>query len=446
MATTARAATTRAATTRATTKTTTRATKTTRRARATNEGETRAATGDDEDDARGDATRDDARARERESARRRDDAFSSFERALADAASLGSSSSSGRGWTRVDDAWALAPRAGVEAKAVVHFCGGAFVGASPQVTYGEFCERLVERGEVVVIATPVQLGLDHLRVADEAWQKYERASRALRKTMDGFDDLPVYGVGHSLGALVTVLIGSRYETKRRGNVLMSFNNKPATDAIPLFAELFAPGLQGLSPILDAAQKSPLRALQRNADAQLRELAPPLVKELLPILDTLEPVILEVADGRAEFTPTPEESAKLVRKYYAVRKNLLIKFTDDTIDETSALAATLAGAVAAEDIDLTVRTRKGDHVFPLWRDTGIDVPDEVYEAAEQGGEILAAFGDAFGIKADSSPLGLLREGFDRARTQAKEARSAPGVDENRILMNALVDDVVNWMAI
>ena len=39
------------------------------------------------------------------------------------------------------------------------------------------------RGEVVVIATPVQLGLDHLRVADEAWQKYERASRALRKTM-----------------------------------------------------------------------------------------------------------------------------------------------------------------------------------------------------------------------------------------------------------------------
>ncbi len=437
MATTARAATTRAATTRATTKTTTRATTTTRRARATNEGETRAATGDDEDD---------ARARERESARRRDDAFSSFERALADAASFGSSSSSGRGWTRVDDAWALAPRAGVEAKAVVHFCGGAFVGASPQVTYGEFCERLVERGEVVVIATPVQLGLDHLRVADEAWQKYERASRALRKTMDGFDDLPVYGVGHSLGALVTVLIGSRYETKRRGNVLMSFNNKPATDAIPLFAELFAPGLQGLSPILDAAQKSPLRALQRNADAQLRELAPPLVKELLPILDTLEPVILEVADGRAEFTPTPEESAKLVRKYYAVRKNLLIKFTDDTIDETSALAATLAGAVAAEDIDLTVRTRKGDHVFPLWRDAGIDVPDEVYEAAEQGGEILAAFGDAFGIKADSSPLGLLREGFDRARTQAKEARSAPGVDENRILMNALVDDVVNWMAI
>lgn len=113
---------------------------------------------------------------------------------------------------------------------------------------------------------------------------------------------------------------------------------------------------------------------------------------------------------------------MVQKYYAVRKNLLIKFVDDSIDETSDLAATLAGAEAAEDVDLTVRAKPGDHVFPLWRDTGIDVPDEVYEVAEQGGDMLAAFGDAFGLKADDSPLGLLREGFDNARRQAREAEN------------------------
>ena len=44
---------------------------------------------------------------------------------------------------------------------------------------------------------------------------------------------------------------------------------------------------------------------------------------------------------------------------------------------------------------------GDHVFPLWRDTGIDVPDSSAEVAEQGGDMLAAFGDAFGLKADDS---------------------------------------------
>ena len=374
------------------------------------------------------------------------DAFSSFERALAEAARMGAESSSARGWEKVGDAYVARPANGGEIKRVVHFCGGAFVGASPQVTYGYFLESMVERSGALVIATPVQLGLDHLRVADETWHKYERCVRTLRKEIPDFDELPVYGVGHSLGALITTLIGSRYETRRDGNVLISFNNRPATDAIPLFAELFVPGLRGLSPIIDAANKSPFRTMSRNADAQLREFAPPLVKELLPILDNLEPVILEIADGRAEFTPTPQESAKLVQKYYAVKRNLLVKFTDDSIDETSAIAATLAGAAAAEDIDLTVRTRQGDHVFPLWRDTGIEVPDEIYEVAEQGGEMLAAFGDAFGLKADGSPLGLLRESFDNMRTQARDARAAPGLDENKQRMRALVDEITDWMDI
>lgn len=371
------------------------------------------------------------------------DAFASFERALADASRM-SGSSSERGWEKVDDAYVLRPRNGTKATKLVHFTGGAFVGASPQLTYGYFLEQLVERGDVLVIATPVMIGLDHLRVTDEAWHKYERCKRALRETVEGLDDLPVYGVGHSLGSLVQVLMASRYEMKRDGNVLISFNNKPATDAIPLFAEVMVPGLRGLSPVIAAANNSPLRNITRAADAQLRDFAPPIVRELLPILDNLEPVIMEVADGRAEFTPTPAESAKLASKYYAVKRNLLVKFTDDTIDETGAVAATLASAAASEDIELTVRNRKGDHVFPLWRETGVELPDEVLQAAEQSADMFAAFGDALGVTADNSPLGLLRGGFDSLREQAKEARRAPGTDENMALMHALVDDILAWM--
>lgn len=37
-------------------------------------------------------------------------------------------------------------------------------------------------------------------------------------------------VGHSLGALLHALIGSRYPIVSSGNVLMSFNNRPATGA------------------------------------------------------------------------------------------------------------------------------------------------------------------------------------------------------------------------
>lgn len=348
-------------------------------------------------------------------------------------------------WETIEDAYVMRPRDGRTARAIAHFTGGAFVGAAPRATYGYFLEQLCDRGDVLVIATPINIALDHLRVTDEAWQKYERCKRTLRRTVNGLDELPTFGVGHSLGALVQVLMASRYEMKRDGNVLISFNNKPATEAIPLFAEVAVPGLRGLSPVLAAANNSPLRDITRAADAQFRGFAPPIVKELLPILDNLEPVILEVADGRAEFTPTPAESAKLVEKYYAVKRNLLIKFTDDTIDETGAIAATLASAVASADIELTVSSRKGDHVFPLWRDAGVEVPDAVFEAAEQGAGIVAAFGDAFGLKADNSPLGLLRGGFDSLREQAKEARRSPGADENMALMHALVDDILAWMS-
>lgn len=45
-----------------------------------------------------------------------------------------------------------------------------------------------------------------------------------------------YGVGHSLGALLHALIGSRYPIASAGNVLMSYNNRPATGEPPCSAD------------------------------------------------------------------------------------------------------------------------------------------------------------------------------------------------------------------
>jgi hypothetical protein len=59
-----------------------------------------------------------------------------------------------------------------------------------------------------------------------------------------------------------------------------------------------------------------------------------------VLDQLEPVLLEVANGADEFIPKPEDTKRLLRQYYAVKRNLLVRFRDDTIDETPQLAATL----------------------------------------------------------------------------------------------------------
>jgi|AntAceMinimDraft_1070359.scaffolds.fasta_scaffold66453_1 hypothetical protein len=88
-------------------------------------------------------------------------------------------SSGERGWRQVEGAWVLAPPGGVTPRAVVHFIGGAFVGASPQLTYRLFLEALTSRGSLLVVATPFGIGFDHLRIADETQFRFDRCIRTL---------------------------------------------------------------------------------------------------------------------------------------------------------------------------------------------------------------------------------------------------------------------------
>ncbi|CAL5418643.1 unnamed protein product [Camellia sinensis] len=123
-------------------------------------------------------------------------------------------------WSEVEGAWVLKPR-NSKPTSVVHFVGGIFVGAAPQLTYRLFLERLSEKG-ILVIATPYASGFDHFFIADEVQFKFDRCLRFLQETVQ---DLPTFGIGHSLGSVIHLLIGSRYAVQRNGNVLMAFNNK-----------------------------------------------------------------------------------------------------------------------------------------------------------------------------------------------------------------------------
>ncbi len=116
-------------------------------------------------------------------------------------------------WREVEGAFVLFPPNNRPPEAVVHFLGGAFVGAAPQITYRLFLEALVNRN-VLVIATPYGTNLDHLRSADECQFKFDRALRAVGPE---FTLLPTYGIGHSLGCVIQLLICSRYAVKVRGS-------------------------------------------------------------------------------------------------------------------------------------------------------------------------------------------------------------------------------------
>ena len=92
-----------------------------------------------------------------------------------------------------------------------------------------------------------------------------------------------------------------------------FNNKPATDAIPLFVPVVSPLMQGLSPLLSGYAASPLRGAAEALTQQLRGAAPPLLRELLPLLDQMEPLTLDVAAGRFVRCVAWHRGAFLMRK-------------------------------------------------------------------------------------------------------------------------------------
>jgi len=140
------------------------------------------------------------------------------------------------------------------AKGVVHFIGGAFVGAASQLTYRYALERVRDAG-YLVIATPYRLSFDYVSVCDAIEASLRAALREARRREPGLfgddDDAPteVIGVGHSCGALLQALLASKdpgddeddqSSPRRRRLALVSFNNKGATEAVPLFDELVVP--------------------------------------------------------------------------------------------------------------------------------------------------------------------------------------------------------------
>ena len=150
-------------------------------------------------------------------------------------------------WENLHGNWVLRPTeipgvddfdiSNSQPRAVIHFLGGAIVGKAPHIAYRYMLEKLASEG-FLIVATPFDLSFDHLTTCDEVLTKFEAVAPTLAKQ---YGALPVVGIGHSCGALLQVLISSLFpDTPRAANALLSFNNKPVSDAVPFFEEFFAP--------------------------------------------------------------------------------------------------------------------------------------------------------------------------------------------------------------
>ena len=209
-------------------------------------------------------------------------------------------------WQELSGNWVYLPER--EVKGIIHFLGGAFVATAPHVSYRSILEQLSRAG-YAIIATPFLNTFDHFAIAREVLNRFETVLERLRTTNKlsrGY--VPIYGVGHSMGCKLHLLIGSLYDVERSGNILISFNNYPVSKAVP-FMEQF-----NITPVLNV-----------------------------------------------EFAPSPLETEKLIAEHYSVRRNLLLKFTQDEIDQTAILNSVLQARFPNM---VTLRTLTGTHLTPL----------------------------------------------------------------------------------
>lgn len=216
-------------------------------------------------------------------------------------------------WQEISGNWVLLPPRPV---AAIHFLGGAFVATAPHLTYRRLLEFLADAGYVIV-ATPFINTFDHINIAETVLWSFDRAFHMLRRRGAIPADLPIYGLGHSMGCKLHLLIGSLFEVERSGNILLSFNNFAARESIPLM-EQFAQVLQQIAPVTPSL----------------------------------------------EFTPSPEETNRIIAQQYAIPHNLLVKFSNDTLDQTRTLAGLLQ---ARFDDRVEVCRLRGNHLTPVAQD-------------------------------------------------------------------------------
>lgn len=287
-------------------------------------------------------------------------------------------------------------------RALIHFIGGAFIGAVPEVTYSLFIELLTKQ-DFLIIATPYNVTFEHEVAAQAVHRKFRNCRAPLIEggfpsaglTSDDIARLPVFSVGHSNGALLQLLIGCIVKDDLpRANAVIAFNNKPAADAVPYFEQL-GPIVAQLTPIIAT---SPLYDLSRSLSGDslkgLLDVALPILpnydEESLHSLQNFTeqiPLVLDqVSRGISEFTPAPLENRGTIANDYTVQDTLLVKYKVDAIDESDIIEDVLRRRVEKFTGSLSKLTVNGNHITPCVQDIRWEV-GRVYTPVDGVGQVL-----------------------------------------------------------
>jgi len=244
-------------------------------------------------------------------------------------------------WQEISGNWVLIPP---NPLGVIHFLGGAFVATAPQLTYRWLLENLANHG-YIVIATPFVNTLDHWAIAQSVLKSFEFTLEKLRYLdLVRKRYLPIYGVGHSMGCKLHLLIGTETGIDRAGNILISFNNFPANKAIPFLEQFNQLNTQFNNQFLNPFNK--VFNDSNSSNSSNSNLSNNFFNQTI------------------EFTPNPEETKEIIASSYRIRRNLLVKFRKDDIDQTREIFNILDELFP--DM-VTIKRLPGSHTTPIAQD-------------------------------------------------------------------------------
>lgn len=276
-----------------------------------------------------------------------------------------------RPFTSLSTNQVLYPPSETKPKAVIHFLGAAFFGATPAL-YTTFLQSLASRGYVIV-ATPYNLAFDYLPLVEGIVKSWENVESELAFN---YGELPVIGIGHSAGAVFQCIAECFFPDAmpRAACVHISWNCRKANDAIPGFETFVSPFSKALISLRESVPSETIQQIEGLPERieQLVEagaLTPDIVKDsLLPsakdartFLDQIRPLLEVMAgEGVREFCPAPEDVVAGVEQLYRVPESLVVTFRGDTLDDGPVLQE----AMKMAGVEVSVAELAGSHLTPL----------------------------------------------------------------------------------
>ncbi len=289
----------------------------------------------------------------------------------------------------------LPPEAVERPTAVLHFVGGTFFGSLPKVWYRSLLEGIVRNTQCAVIATPIPVTLlksplHHISLSRKLRSSFEHAwTSVLEDEYGDLSDVPLCGVGHSLGARLLVVMATLSQNKALGTIpafksfiLVSFTNFGAAAGIPGVSTL----LRQSSTQERVSQVTRERGKRKNS-RKIREewwidnnQKEDEDEEWEGLIDDLQQLVKEqtarvrsalTPDAKdLEFFPSPDQLWKAIQddSRYSVPQTLLVQFDNDAIDQSSRLAQIL---FATNSSEVHFARLRGAHLTPVSVDTVSD---------------------------------------------------------------------------